>query len=79
MGQLTIRNLPDQVIRNLKVRAAEHGRSAEAELRDVLERLYGGPREDEFWRRIEEFRLSEAGPQKTDSLELLREDRWRGV
>ena len=77
MGQVTIRNLPDRVIRNLKVRAAEHGRSAEAELRDVLERLYGGPSADEFWQRIDEFRLSEAGPQNTDSLDLLRQDRWR--
>lgn len=79
MGQLTIRNVPAHVIRNVKVRAAEHGRSAEAELREMLERLYGGPRDDDFWRRVDEFRLKEVGPQSTDSLDLLREDRWRGV
>lgn len=31
-------NLPDEVHRALRVRAARHGRSAEAEIRDILER-----------------------------------------
>jgi plasmid stability protein len=33
---LTIRNLPDDVHRALRVRAALHGRSTEAEVRDIL-------------------------------------------
>jgi antitoxin FitA len=37
MAMLTVRNLPDEVHRALKVRAAQHGRSTEAEVRDILE------------------------------------------
>jgi plasmid stability protein len=36
MAMLTIRNLPDDVHRALRVRAAEHGRSTEAEVREIL-------------------------------------------
>jgi antitoxin FitA len=36
MGMLTIRNLPDDVYRALQVRAALHGRSTEAEVREIL-------------------------------------------
>jgi plasmid stability protein len=35
---LTVRNLPDDVHRALRVRAAQHGRSTEAEIRDILEK-----------------------------------------
>jgi antitoxin FitA len=38
MASITIRNVPDEVHRALRVRAANHGRSAEAEIRDILER-----------------------------------------
>ncbi|WP_175996143.1 FitA-like ribbon-helix-helix domain-containing protein [Burkholderia stabilis] len=37
MPVMTIRNLPDEVHRALRVRAAKHGRSTEAEVRDILE------------------------------------------
>ena len=37
MPAVTIRNLSDATHRALKVRAAQHGRSAEAEMRDILE------------------------------------------
>ncbi len=37
MPAVTIRNLPEETHRALKVRAAQHGRSAEAEMRDILE------------------------------------------
>lgn len=37
MASITIRNIPDAVHRALKVRAARHGRSAEAEIRAILE------------------------------------------
>lgn len=36
MAVLTVRNLPDDVHRALRVRAAQHGRSTEAEVRDIL-------------------------------------------
>lgn len=37
MAMLTVRNLPDDVHRALRVRAAQHGRSTEAEVREILE------------------------------------------
>ena len=36
MATLTVRNLPDEVHRALRVRAAQHGRSTEAEIREIL-------------------------------------------
>jgi antitoxin FitA len=36
MAMLTIRNLPDEVHRALRMRAAQHGRSMEAEVREIL-------------------------------------------
>jgi plasmid stability protein len=38
MPALTIRNLPEETHRALRVRAAKHGRSTEAEIRDILEK-----------------------------------------
>jgi len=38
MGSLTIRNLDDDVKHRLRVRAAEHGRSMEEEVRTILSR-----------------------------------------
>jgi plasmid stability protein len=38
MAVLTVRNLPDAVHRALRMRAADHGRSTEAEIRDILEK-----------------------------------------
>jgi antitoxin FitA len=37
MAILTVRNLPEEVHRALRVRAAQHGQSMEAEVRDILE------------------------------------------
>jgi plasmid stability protein len=36
MAILTVRNLPDDVHRALRVRAAQHGHSTEAEVREIL-------------------------------------------
>ena len=37
MPSITVRNIPDEVHRAIRVRAARHGRSAEAEIREILE------------------------------------------
>lgn len=37
MAMLTVRNVPDKVHRALRVRAARHGHSMEAEVREILE------------------------------------------
>jgi plasmid stability protein len=36
MAQLLVRNLDENLVRALQVRAAQHGRSAEAEHREIL-------------------------------------------
>ena len=36
MSSITVRNVPDEVHRALRVRAARHGRSTEAEIREIL-------------------------------------------
>ena len=36
MAMLTVRNIPDEVHRALRVRAAQHGHSMEAEVREIL-------------------------------------------
>jgi plasmid stability protein len=43
MAALTIRNLPEETHRALRVRAAQHGRSTEAEIRDILEKAAKPP------------------------------------
>jgi plasmid stability protein len=37
MPSVTVRNVPEEVHRAIRSRAAQHGRSMEAELRDILE------------------------------------------
>lgn len=37
MASVTVRNLPEETHRALRVRAATHGRSTEAEIRAILE------------------------------------------
>lgn len=47
MPTVTVRNIPAEVHRALRVRAAAHGRSTEAEIRDILDqavRSQGGLR-----------------------------------
>ncbi|HEV7227522.1 FitA-like ribbon-helix-helix domain-containing protein [Brevundimonas sp.] len=36
MGVLTVRNIPDEDLAALRVRAAQHGRSMEAEVRELI-------------------------------------------
>ncbi|NBC31456.1 MAG: plasmid stabilization protein [Alphaproteobacteria bacterium] len=42
MASLTIRNIEDDVKSRLRIRAAEHGRSMEEEVRDILRRSVEG-------------------------------------
>ena len=39
MASITVRNLPDETYRALRVRAAQNGRSTEAEIREILEEV----------------------------------------
>ena len=55
MATLNIRNLPDEVHRRLRLRAAEHGRSMEAEARAILaaawKEVRQRPTRERFWPR----------------------------
>ncbi|MEZ5538065.1 MAG: antitoxin [Thiolinea sp.] len=42
MAMMTVRNLPDEIYRALRVRAAQNGHSAEAEVRAILENAVKG-------------------------------------
>jgi plasmid stability protein len=46
MATLTIRNLPDDVRNRLRVRAAQNGRSMEAEARRILKEAFQNPSVD---------------------------------
>jgi len=48
MPVLTVRNLSDEAHRALRVRAAMHGRSTEAEVRDILETAARPPERVKF-------------------------------
>jgi plasmid stability protein len=43
MASITIRNLDDDLKRRLRVRAAEHGRSMEEEVREILRHVVTEP------------------------------------
>ncbi len=74
MAQLTVRNVNEQVVRALKQRAAAHGRSAEAEHRDILRAaLLEG--EDNFAARAKALRRRLRS--SVDSSDLIRADRDR--
>jgi plasmid stability protein len=76
MAQLTVRKVDPEIVRRLKLRAAQHGRSAEAEHRAILERLLGTGADD-FWTKAAELRARTRGRQHTDSSYLIRADRDR--
>jgi plasmid stability protein len=74
-GSLSVRNLDDDVITRLKLRAARHGRSAEAEARDILRQALEGEGGKDFERLAAEFRKLIADRPQTPSEILLRESR----
>jgi plasmid stability protein len=76
--QLTVRKIDDEIIRRLKIRAAERGRSAEAEHREILKQALLPEKKnvDEWLRRARELR-ERIGPIKTDSTDIIREMRDR--
>ncbi len=78
MAQLTVRKLDPEIVRRLKMRAAEHNRSAEAEHRAILEAALA-PGAADFWERAASLRSETAGRSATDSAELLRADRRRDL
>jgi plasmid stability protein len=74
MAQLTVRNVSEQVVRALKQRAAAHGRSAEAEHREILRKALAEGEAD-FQARAGALRRRLRS--SVDSAETIRADRDR--
>jgi antitoxin FitA len=74
MPQLLVRNVPQEVVEALKRRAAEHGRSAEAEHRIILEETLRAGRAA-FRERAAALREETRGRISIPSEVLIRQDR----
>lgn len=74
-GNLQVRNLDDDLILRLKRRAARHGRSTEAEHREILRQALSSEVEPSFMELAAELRTLTKGRRHTPSEELLREGR----
>lgn len=78
VGNLTIRNLDDHVIDQLKEQAKANHRSLEGEIRHVLtERVDRRLRIGQFRERTRAIAALTAGTPQADSVFSLREDRDR--
>ena len=76
-GNLHVRNLDDELIARLKRRAARHGRSTEAEHREILRQALAGDVEPSFETLAAELRKLTRRRKQTPSEVLLREARER--
>ncbi len=74
MGQVIIRNLPEDVIRQLKLKAEIHGHSLEQELRNILGREAGLTPQEKV-ALSDSIRGMQKKPFTTDSTAMIREDR----
>jgi antitoxin FitA len=73
-AQLLVRDVPLDLVEALKKRAAERGRSAEAEHRMILEEALR-PDTSDFWEEAAKLRDEMRGRKWTDSTDLIRQDR----
>ena len=74
-GSLSVRNVDDVLITRLKRRAARHGRSAEAELRDILRQALEGEADGDFERLAADLRMLTATRTQTPAEVLQGEGR----
>ncbi len=79
MATLTVRSLDEDLVKRLRIRAAEHGRSAEAEHREILKATLVGseqrPSREQAASRLAEFRRRTAGRGSPPSADLLEGSR----
>jgi plasmid stability protein len=76
MGRsLIVRNVDDELVRRLKMRAARHNRSAEAEHREILRQVLSGEPDDSFAEVAARLRELTRGRRHTPSEQLQRESR----
>ena len=74
-GNLHVRNLDDDLIARLKRRAARHGRSTEAEHREILRQALVNEAEPSFEKLAADLRKLTRRRKQTPSEVLLREGR----
>ena len=74
-GNLHVRNLDDELIARLKRRAHRHGRSTEAEHREILRQVLAMEDETSFEKLAADLRKMTKKRKQTPSEELLREGR----
>lgn len=74
-SNLHVRNLDDDLVLALKRRAARHGRSAEAEHREILRQALEGEQIESFDTLAAELRQLTKRRKQTPSEVLLRESR----
>ncbi len=74
-GSLSVRNVDDLLIIRLKRRAARHGRSAEAEMRDILRQALEGEADGDFERLAADLRKLTASRPQTSAEVLQGEGR----
>ncbi|MBW1943478.1 MAG: hypothetical protein JRJ51_11685 [Deltaproteobacteria bacterium] len=75
MAQILIRNIEENVVDRLKKRAALHGRSLQAEVKIILEQTDHLDMASAL-KVADRIRKKLKGRPVTDSVELLREDRY---
>jgi plasmid stability protein len=75
MPSLSVRNLEDDLLGRLKRRAAKHGHSAEAEVRDILRQALSREPDLDFDTLSAELRALTAGRKHTPAEALIRESR----
>jgi len=75
VASLIVRNLDDELIARLKLRAARNRRSAEAEHRDILQRALAGEPRDSFKEAAAKLRAMTADRRHTPAEDLQREGR----
>jgi len=75
MAQLIVRSIDDELVARLKKRAAERGRSAEAEHRNILHEALVEEPQKSFKELAARVRAMTAGRPQTPSEVLLREGR----
>lgn len=74
MAQLLVRDISADLVKALKARAANNGRSAEAEHRLILEEQLKPP-ESDWWALADALREETKGRISGNSADLIREDR----
>ncbi len=75
MGSLLVRDVSDDIVAQLKLRARANGRSAEAEHREILRRALSEDDAARFDALAEQMRALTAGRRQTPAEALLREMR----